>query len=125
MSPHQAVDCAVRLAERELREGDVAGLPEILTPDGVARLALAFLTVPYAEAAAIAERSRALVESLGTGASPWEQGEVLDSQPDEDLEKAGEVNVLISPLESLVTHIHDKKLAAEVRRWLDVVNYLG
>ncbi|GAA4982337.1 hypothetical protein HD597_009887 [Nonomuraea thailandensis] len=126
LHPVFAVQWAARLAQRELRYGtNAATLPETLTPDGVAHLALSLLAVPYAEAEALTERGKALLATLAEDASPGERGMLLDSQPDEDLDKAARIDHMISPLEPLAAHIRDAGLSAEVRRWLDVLRYLN
>ncbi|MBX7470470.1 hypothetical protein K1Y80_30880 [Streptomyces sp. MAG02] len=122
MSPGHSAYWTVRLAALALRfRAPIVDVPEVVTPDGAARLALRRLPLSREKALLAASRRR-----IGL-----QQGEDRFHSPGEDISKSGyqptaevgllqETELVLSSLAWIADRIFDEQLLREIRIWLDL-----
>jgi hypothetical protein len=112
MPHYYAVSRLARVAKMVLKSGrHIDGLPEALTPDGVAGRALRSFRLSVDEALRVAARLRS--------------GMYDDVEADPEAVALGEIDTLLYDLKPLAEHIRDEKLAAAVDQWLSLTPRLS
>ncbi|MBV6697366.1 hypothetical protein [Kitasatospora aureofaciens] len=122
MSPCYSAYWTVRLAALALRfRAPIDRLPEVVTPDGAARLALRRLPLSREELLAAASRRR---NDLQQGEDrfyvPGEDISESLHQPSEEVRLLQEVERVLSSLVWIADHIVDEQLSRDIQIWLDL-----
>lgn len=108
----------LRLAAMALRvDPPVRDLPDAVTPDGAARLALDRLGPPE-RALDLAARVRA---DSAAGSDMWHRPGQPVPAPDRDAVRLAGIRDLVASLASVVDRIGDDRLRADTMRWLDLL----
>ncbi|MCZ4120795.1 hypothetical protein [Streptomyces sp. H39-S7] len=122
VSPALAAYWFLRLSALALKSSPkIAGLPELITPEGAAKWALSIMpisreeVVEYAEerAAAHQRADDGFYAPVGVGAPLWEE-------PDPHISKLQDVERILSALEWVENSLVDEELHAEVEAWLSI-----
>jgi hypothetical protein len=100
-------------------DGRTENVPDVLTPDNVARRVLEAFVLTRPEA--VEEAARRRRELLDSDDAWFKPGVLISTMPDADdelVDRLQKVEYLMPELEALVEHIRDPALGAEVRAWL-------
>ncbi|MEL5960670.1 hypothetical protein AADR41_38965 [Streptomyces sp. CLV115] len=110
----------LRIAALALRfDPPVAGLPQILTPDGSAGWALQ--QIPLTRERAIAESETRRVEHLNAGEGFYAPvGGEVTLAGDVAFSGLQDVELILSALPWVSSHIKDKEIEGEIRSWLKI-----
>ncbi|MFI5643408.1 hypothetical protein [Kitasatospora sp. NPDC051705] len=122
LSPCHCAYWMVRIAATSLRfRTQIDHLPEVVTPDGAARIALERIPLSREEALAAANRRR---DDLGRGEDrfyvPGDDLSDARHQATEEIRLLQEVERVLSSLEWIADRIIDEQLSREIQSWLNL-----
>ncbi|MBD0695079.1 hypothetical protein [Streptomyces sp. CBMA123] len=120
MSPCHSAYWMVRLAALALRcRTPIGGLPESVTPDGAARLAVARIPLSREEVLMAANRRRNdLQQGRDRFYSPGDDLSDIRNQASEEVQLLQEIERVLSSLEWIADRIVDERIYREIQSWL-------